>query len=80
MLILFFIYISEVFNLIIKTNTLVISLSFFNNLGFIALGSSVKKLVKTFENIAKKIIKWGKLNAIIYEMSKTEAIFFPKSQ
>ena len=77
--IFFLIYISGVFNKVSKISPLVTSLSFVDDLGFIALGSSVKEIVKILEKVAKEVIKWGKLNAITYDTSKTEAVFFSKS-
>ena len=77
--ILFLIYISGVFNKVSEKSPLVISLSFVDDLGFIASGSSVKELVKTLENVAKVVLEWGRLNAVTYDISKTEAVLFPKS-
>lgn len=54
--ILFFIYISNVFNKVSKKSPLVTSLSFVNDLGFIASGSSVKEVVKTLESVAKAVL------------------------
>lgn len=48
---LFLIYISVVFNKILETNLKVISLFFVDDLGFIALGSFIKEVVKTFEEV-----------------------------
>ena len=78
-LIFFFIYISRVFNKVSETSSLVISLSFIDDLGFIVSGNSVKKIVKTFEKFAKDVIKWEKLNVVIYNMSKIEIVLFSKS-
>ena len=54
-------------------------LSFIDDLGFIASGSSVKKVVKTLENVAKAVLKWGGQNVVTYDVSTTEAMFFSKS-
>lgn len=62
--IFFLIYISGIFNKVLVTSLLVTSLSFDDDLGFIALGSSVKGLVRTLENVAKAVLEWGKLNAV----------------
>lgn len=75
---LFLIYISGILNKIFKTSLLITSLLFIDNLGFITSGNLVKKFVKIFENIAKVILKWGNLNAITYNISKSEADFFLK--
>ena len=55
--ILFLIYISGVFDQVTKTYPLVTSLSFIDDLGFIALGSSVKEVGKTLEKVAKTVIE-----------------------
>ncbi len=77
--ILFLIYISGVFDKVFETNPLVTSLSFVDDLGFIAAGSSVKEVAKTLENVVQVVLKWGKLNAVTYDVSKTEAVLFSKS-
>lgn len=76
--ILFLIYISGVFNKVLETNPLVTSLSFVDDLGFIASGSLVKEIVKTLEKVAKTVLEWGTLNAVIYDTPKTKAVFFSK--
>lgn len=63
----------------LETIFLVKLLSFIDDLDFIALGSSVKKIAKIFEKIAKKIITWEILNAVTYKTLKTKAVFFSKS-
>ncbi len=77
--ILFLIYISGVFNKVSETSPLVTSLSFIDDLGFIASGSSVKETVKALEKVAKEVIEWGRLNAVTYDTSKTETVLFSKS-
>lgn len=77
--ILFLINISKIFNKVAKTSSLVTFLSFINDLGFIAFGSSVKKIIKALEKVAKKVIEWEKLNTVTYDMSKIEVVFFAKS-
>lgn len=72
-LILFLIYLSEIFSKVSESNSLVISLFFVDKLGFIALGSSVKEIVKTLENFAKVVLEYGMLNVNI---AKTEAVLF----
>lgn len=56
-LILFLIYICRVFDKVLKTSPLVISLSFNDDLGFIASRSLVKEIVDIFENIAEAILE-----------------------
>ena len=55
------------------------SLSFIDDLGFIASVNLVKEIVKTFENIAKVILEWEKQNTITYNVSKIKAVLFSKS-
>lgn len=74
--IFFLLYITKVFNKIFDISPVATSLSFVDDLCFIFLKSFVKKLVKILENIAKKIIKQEKQNAVTYNISKTEAILF----
>ena len=77
--ILFLIYISGVFDEVTKNNPLVTSLSFIDDLGFIASGSSVKEVAKTLEKVAKTVLEWGNSNSVSYDTSKTEAVLFSKS-
>ena len=55
--ILFLIYISGVLDKVSEANPLVKSLSFIDNLGFIASGSSVKEVVKTLEEVAQTVLE-----------------------
>lgn len=55
--IFFLIYISRIFIKVSKTSSLAMSLFFMNDLGFIALGSFIKEIVKAYKNIAKEIIE-----------------------
>lgn len=79
-LVLFLIYISRVFNKVLKTSFLVTSLFFIDNLGFIGFDSLVKEIVRVLEKVVSKIIDWGRLNAVIFNRLKTEAVIFSKSQ
>lgn len=56
-LIFFLIYINKVLNKILEISSLVISLSFIDDLGFIVLGSLKKDIIKVLEKIAKKVIE-----------------------
>ena len=73
------IYISEVLSKVSETNPSVTSLSFIDNLGFIASGSSVKGVVKILEKVVQEVIEWGKQNAVTYDTSKIEVVVFSKS-
>ncbi len=77
--ILFLIYISGVFNKVSEISPWVTSLSFVDDLGFIASGSSVKEIVEALEKVAKEVIEWGRQNAVTYDISKMEALLFSRS-
>lgn len=77
--ILILIYISGVFNKVSETSPSVTSLSFVDDLGFIASNSSVKGIVKVLKKVDKKVIKQGRQNAVTYDTSKIEAVLFSKS-
>ena len=56
--ILFLIYINRVFYKIQDITPSVTSLSFLDDLEFIALGSFVKKIGKIFEEVTKTVLQW----------------------
>lgn len=62
----------------LKTSLLITLLFFVNDLGFIALGSLIKEIVKVFKKIDKKVIVWEILNVLTYNISKIEAVFFSR--
>ena len=70
---------SGVFDKVAESNS-VTSLSFIDDLGFVASGSSITEVVKNLEKVAKVVLEWGKLNAVTYDTAKTEAILFSKSR
>ena len=76
--ILFLVYISGVFDEVAKASPSVTSLSFIDDLGFIASGSSVKKVAKAFEKNAKIVLEWETFNAVTYDTSRKEADLFFK--
>ena len=55
--ILFLIYISGIFDSVSESCPLVTSLSFIDDLGFIASGSSVKNIALTLEKVAKTVLQ-----------------------
>ncbi len=77
--ILFLIYIGEVMNKILETSLLVTSLSFIDDLSFIASDNSVKEIIRVQRKFIKEVIKWGRQNAVTYNTSKIEAVHFSKS-
>ena len=78
--ILFLIYISRVFGQVEENLPGVVSLSFINDLGFIALGTSMKEIAKTLKKVSKVVLQWGKENAVIYNTGKTELVLFSKAR
>lgn len=49
-----------------------------NDFNFIILRYLVKKLAKTFEQVAKVVLEQRKSNAVIYDIAKTKVVFFSK--
>lgn len=49
----------------IEVSPLVTSLSFVDDLGFIASGTSVKEIARTLETVATTLLEWGTANAVI---------------
>lgn len=78
--ILFLIYISQVFDVVAEACPLITSLSFVDDLGFIVSGTSVRNIAQSLEKVAETAIKWGMVNAVTYDTSKTEAMLFSKSR
>ena len=78
--ILFLIYISGVFGQVEENLPGVVSLSFVDDLGFIASGASVKEIAKTLEKVSKVVLQWGKENAVTYDTGKTELVLFSKAR
>lgn len=77
--ILFLIYISGVFQQVTESIPAITSLSFVDDLGFIAAGSLVKELAKTLGQVAQVVLDWRKSNTVTYDIAKTEAVLFSKS-
>lgn len=77
--IFFLIYISKVFYKIQDITLSITSLSFIDDLGFIVLGSSIKEIKKVLEEVAKKVLQWGTLNTMMYDITEIEAVLFSKS-
>lgn len=50
-----------------------------DNLGFIASGHLVKELAKILGQVATVVLVWEKFYTVIYDVAKTEALFFSKS-
>lgn len=54
----------------LEISPLVTLLFFVDNLGFIVLGSLIKKIVKTLEKITIEVIALEMLNAVTYNILK----------
>ena len=54
----------------------IVSLSFVDNLGFIASETTVNKIDKALENVNNLMVKWGKRNAMTYDIAKTKLVLF----
>ena len=78
--ILFLIYLSGVFQAVEEVVLGVSSLSFIDNLGFIAEGGSAKEVATTLEKVAAAVIEWGLQNAVSYNIDKIEAVLFTKAK
>lgn len=77
--ILFFMYISGVFDTVIAISLEVTSILFMDNLGFLASNNSIKKVTTSLETTEETVLKWRLSNAITYNIIKTEAILFFKA-
>ncbi len=77
--ILFLIHISGVFEQVTESNPTITSLSFVDDLCFIATGFSVKELAKSLGQVAQVVLDWGKSNVVTYDIAKIEAVLFSKS-
>lgn len=78
--ILFLIYISGVFEQVEKELPEIVSLSFVDDLGFIASETSVKEIAKVLEKVSNLIVEWGVRNAVIYDTAKTELVLFSRAR
>lgn len=77
--ILFLVYISRVFEKVLIFYLAILALSFVDDLDFIALGYLIKEVAKTLGQIVIVILDGGKSNPVIYDIAKTETVFFLKS-
>ena len=77
--ILFIIYISGFFDAI-EAKIPIISLSFADDIGLIAIESSIREVTKTLEQAGEEAINWGLQNSISFEVDKTEAVLFTKKR
>lgn len=72
------IYINVIFNKVSKTNSLITSLSFIGDLGFIVLDSTVNDIVNTLNKVAEKVIKGRMIDTVTYDLSKMKIMIYLK--
>ena len=56
------------------------SLSFVDDLGFIASGISVKEIAKALEKVGGLILEWRGKNMVTYDTAKTELVLFSRAR
>ena len=78
--ILFLIYISGIFEQVEKELPEIVSLSFVDDLGFIASGTSVKEIAKALGKVGNLVVKWGRRHAVTYDMAKTKLVLFSRAR
>lgn len=78
--ILFVIYISGVFQAIETAVPGVRALSFADDIGLIALGSSVDLVCRQLQQAGEAAISWGQTNTVQFDAEKTEATLFTRKQ
>lgn len=78
--ILFLIYINGVFAVIEKQLLNITCESFIDDLSFIIADRFISKIAKTLKKARHIVLKWGANNAVIYDISRTEAVIFSKAR
>lgn len=74
--ILFLIYISGVFDIVKAVSPKLRSISFIDKLRFLTSNNFIKEIAASFKIKGEIVLRWGLLNAITYDIHKTEAILF----
>lgn len=74
--ILFFIYISSVFNIVSAIFLQIIFYNFVNDLRFWVSGNLIQKVAISLKKTREAIFGWELFNAVTYDVTKTEAILF----
>ncbi len=77
--ILFFIYISRVFDVVSMISLKTMSILFMDDLGFLASENPIQEVVFSLEKISETVLRWGFFNAIIYDIAKIKTILFSKA-
>ncbi|KKA16155.1 reverse transcriptase, partial [Rasamsonia emersonii CBS 393.64] len=78
--ILFVIYLSGVFGAIEAAVPGIRALSFADDIGLIALGSSVDQTCRLLQQAGDAAITWGQANAVQFDAEKTEAVLFTRKR
>jgi retron-type reverse transcriptase len=78
--ILFIIYLSGIFEKIEEQNPEIITLSFTDDITFLAPGKIVKDIQDALTNAEEQVIAWSLLNNVKFDVEKTEAILFTKKR
>ncbi|KAL1978972.1 hypothetical protein VTN96DRAFT_7858 [Rasamsonia emersonii] len=78
--ILFVIYLSGVFRAIEAAVPGIRALSFADDIGLIALGSSVDQACQQLQQAGENAITWGQNNAVQFDAEKTEAVLFTRKR
>lgn len=77
-LILFLIYLSEMFIEVKKTTSEIISLFFVNDLRFIVEEEFATEIAITLKTMNEAVIRWNLKNVINYDVNKTKTVLFIK--
>lgn len=78
--VLFLIYISGVFDAVTAKSPETVSVSFMDDLGFLASGNSIQEVANCLEKTGEAVLRWGLSNAVTYDIAKTEAILFSRAR
>lgn len=77
--IIFFIYISGVFDTVNTTSSEITSILFMDDLKFWTSGKLIKQITISLEITGESILRWRLSNIVTYNIAKTEAILYVKS-
>jgi hypothetical protein len=77
---LFLIYFSAFFDKVEASVPAVMSLSFVDDLEFIAEGRSANKIAETLETVAVIVAQRGLLNSVLYDISKRGTLLFTRAR
>ncbi|KAL2012391.1 hypothetical protein VTN00DRAFT_5109 [Thermoascus crustaceus] len=78
--ILFVIYLSGIFEAVEAAVPGIRALSFADDIGLIASGTSVEQICKQLQQAGETAIAWGQANAVQFDEKKTEAVLFTRKR